>query len=1029
MHWLSAWFVRNPVAANLLMVLILAAGVLSFRSMRIESFPRIPPRVVSIDVAYPGATAAQVDAAVTQKIEQALEGLPGVRRTFATSGEGYASVQVERTSGYDLERLLQDARGRVDAVVGWPAGAERPLYTRDEFSVFGLIVQISGGGDVETLQRAARIVEDELLSRPEISDIEVFGKRRREIGIEVDDARLEAFGLTLHDVRSAVGGNSLRHRAGVVESGGQRILLRADGEAQLRRDFAELPLLNLPDGRQLRLEDVAHIHDGFEAAFVQASFNGQRSVGIIVNTDREGHLLRIREAVDEVLEAARHRLPAEVKLTLWADSSDYIRDRLELIRSNAMQGLAIILVLLSLFLDLRLALWVAIGIPVSIAGTLAVMGETFLGHSLNDVTTFGLIIVLGIIVDDAIVVGESIHDARRNGLDGRKAAIAGVHRVSTATVFGALTTVAAFFPLLLIDNDIARIFAGFAVVVIAAVLVSLVESKFVLPAHLSHRSIVDADVPPRARVWDRLRAAVDHGLSFVIERAYVPVLKWALRRRIWALTGLAGVLLLPLGLAVSGRVPVVFFPDVPGNTIVATARMDPSSPEALTAVNAARLEEAAREANQQLSTQHDLVAPPLQNLMVVATGPGALEAYGEVTTEAMNRVGSIRVMQAWRDVLGPMEGAVDQSFSASLETGGGFALEVVGDDPAYLAAATESLVTRIASLEGVHDVRSDLIGGQPEIRMHLTPSGRHLGFTTADLAIQVGDGFGGGEIQRMQRGDDEVRVLLRHDEQRRGSLHHALNSRVATADGRRVPLREVAAMESGYAAGTIARRDGRRAATIEASIDKASTGSQQVWNALADDVARVPQRWPGVTVRPAGELTEQGEVQRGMRRALVFIALLIYALLAIPLASYVQPIVIMSVVPFGFAGAVLGHLLMGLPLSILSFFGAMAATGVVVNDSLVLATKCNQLRKAGTPLLEALVAAGRSRFRPIFLTTVTTVAGLLPLIFETSEQAQYLIPAAVSLAAAELLATPVALFLVPIAIGLLHDMSPRRQAT
>ncbi|MCG8468075.1 MAG: efflux RND transporter permease subunit, partial [Gemmatimonadetes bacterium] len=394
MHRLSAWFTRNPVAANLLMILLLLAGALTVSGIRIESFPRIPPRHITIHVIYPGATAAQVDEGITQKVKQSLEGLPGVRRTFSRSEEGLGMVTVERTTGYDLQRLLDDARNRVDAIVGWPQGAERPVIGRDEFSVFGLIVQVAGDTDERTLQQAARLVEDELLAHPQIANLETFGKRAYEVSLEVDNARLEAYGLSLADVRDAVLANSLDYRAGALESGGQRILLRADGKAFEHEDFAEIPVMALSDGRVLRLRDVATVRDDFEEQVVVARYNGRPSVGMIINTDNKGNLLEVSAAADEVIARVRPQLPADVEVEAWADASEYIGDRLRLLRSNAIQGLFIIIVLLALFLDIKLAFWVAMGVPISIAGAVALMGDAFLDHSLNDITTFGLIIVL-----------------------------------------------------------------------------------------------------------------------------------------------------------------------------------------------------------------------------------------------------------------------------------------------------------------------------------------------------------------------------------------------------------------------------------------------------------------------------------------------------------------------------------------------------------------------------------------------------------------------------------------------------------
>ncbi|MEM7588507.1 MAG: efflux RND transporter permease subunit, partial [Acidobacteriota bacterium] len=473
----------------------------------------------------------------------------------------------------------------------------------------------------------------------------------------------------------------------------------------------------------------------------------------------------------------------------------------------------------------------------------------------------------------------------------------------------------------------------------------------------------------------------------------------------------------------TGRIQMVFFPEVPGNTITVQVNMDPGSPESLTRLGADRLEAAVATANRQLIADHGLSSPPIARVMVVVAGRLNIEAYGELTREAMDSLGTAEVLNAWRLETGELEGANDMRFSGSFETGGGFALQIVGRDEQMLKKAVELVSSRLSSVAGVYDVRSDLQGDQPELHIRLTPEARHLGFTRADLAAQIGDGFGGYEVQRMQRDDDEVKVYVRYPEERRQSLHEVLTSEVVTPEGRWVPLDSVAVLESGYGSGAIVRRDGKRAATIEATLDKRVTGAADVLRAIEQDLADVPERWPGLEVRRSGELEEMGEIQDGLREALAFIAVLIFALLAIPLRSYVKPLVIMSVIPFAFMGAAFGHLFMDLPLSILSFFGVLAATGVVVNDSLVMVSRYNQLRGDGLALREALIETGCSRFRAIFLTTATTVSGLMPLMLETSEQAQYLIPAAVSLAFAELLATPIALFLVPIMLHVLHDLS------
>ena len=1024
MQALTRYFTRNSVAANLLMGLFLVAGCLTITGIRRESFPRIAPNAFTISVVYPGASAEQVDAGVTRKIEQALEGMPGVKKITSSSTEDLALVRIQKTGRQSLQRLVDDVRNRIDGISGFPQGSERPVIQRDAFPVFALVVQVYGQSDEATLQAAGRQLKSDLLAHPAISKLEIFGQKKPIVHVELDKEAMAAYGLSLESVQAAIAGNSLLFRSGQLKSGGGKVLLRADGQAQEYADFTRIPLLTLTDGRRLLLGDVAAVKDGFEDQTLVTRFQGLPAIGMVINTGNRDDLMAVSRAAREVVEKLRPQLPETLSLDIWADASAYILERLDLLFTNAWQGLLIVLALLALFLDLRLAFWVAMGIPVAFGGTMALMGERFLDYSLNDVTTFGMILVLGILIDDAIVVGESVFESRRRIADPLAGTLDGVERVATATVFGELTTIAAFFPILLIDNEFGKIFASFSAIVCLTIWFSLVESKLILPAHLAG---IDLDrgrsrfLP--ARWWAAAQAGAEWLLMAANHRIYKPVIAFCLTHRYAVVLVFASVAVCAAGLVESGRIKTVFFPEVPGNTIIVTLKMEKSSPVALTLENARRLEEAAREVNREQMAALGTMDPPIARVMTAVTDDTSVEIYGELQPETRRRLGPLETVGLWRERTGSLEGVESLAFSGAYETGGGFEIAVTGRDTRAVAAAADELCRALAALAGVADVRSDLLPGQPQIRLEIKPEARHLGLTSAELAAQIGNGFGALEVQRIQRRDEEVKVIVRLGEGMRTSMHALMTARIRTPGGLFVPLTSVAHIESGYAPGAIQRKNAKRTATVKAAIDKSLTSAPAVFAALkATVIPELEGRYAGVEIAPGGELQEEHEVRGSLVRALFFILVLIYVLMAVPLRSYFQPLVIMAVIPFGFAGAVFGHQIAGLPLSILSFFGMLAVSGIVVNDSLVMMTHFNQRREEKVALEQALVEAGTDRFRAIFLTTATTVCGLLPLLSETSEQAQYLIPAAASLAYGELFATPVTLVLIPVLIRIGHDM-------
>ncbi len=1027
MHSLSAWFTRNPVAANLLMILVLIAGLLTLFSIRIEGFPALPVNSVSIETLYPGASAEQVDRGISRKIENALEGMPGIKKISSTSMEGLSRLSVRKNTGFDMDRFQNEIQSRVDSIFNLPDRAERPVVKRDEFNVMGLIVQVYGNVDDITLQKTARQVKERLLSHPRLTRIEVFGQKPYEIRIEVDMDRLRACGITLEEVAAAINRGSLDYATGTIENPEGKVVIRADKKAFSFEDFSRIGIRTKTDGTQILVGDIAKVVDGFETEPFFARFQGQPSVGMLIYTGQKGDLMAVNQAAAQVIDTLRPRLPKGIHMDIWAEQATYMKDRLTLLATNAWQGLLIVFLLLALFLNVRLAMWVAMGIPISLAGALCLMGERFLNYSLNDITTFGMIIVLGILVDDAIVVGESVFDARKQTSDPVAGTITGVRQVSTATVFGCFTTVAAFYPLLLIENEIGKLFASFSVVVIISVLASMLESKLVLPAHLAAISITEPGTGnpesgmARAWAWVQNRAAAL--MNFASTRIYRPVLAATLTHRYAALVFLAALAVCGISLIFNGWIRTVFFPDVPGQIITVTLKTRSGSPASLTASHISFIESQARALNQKAMAELNTDKPPIARIMTALTGSNSAEIYAELQPEKQRQLETLETLKRWRKGVGSLEGVETLTFSGSFETAGGFDIELGARDPVILQHGVKAFETAFAKLKGVHDIRDDQNMGTPRLRLHLRPEARHLGLTTADLASQIGNAFGGLEVQRIQRGAEEVKVMVKYQGNRRQYLRDILTTRIRTQKGQWVPLSMVARVESGYVPTAIVRQNKEQVVRIQANLDKDVVSAAEAYEYIKNTIRpALMQNYPQLTLKAGGELEDMGEMKAGMLRALAMILILIYALLAVPLKSYWQPFVIMSVIPFGFVGAVIGHWVMGFPLSVLSFFGMLAVTGVVVNDSLVLLSRFNEESMETAGVRESLMSAGHSRFRAIVLTTLTTVCGLMPLLSETSEQAQYLIPAAISLAWGELIATPVTLFIVPVLIHIGHDV-------
>ncbi|MCV6602085.1 MAG: efflux RND transporter permease subunit [Cohaesibacter sp.] len=1024
MHALTAWFIRNPVAANLLMAFILFLGALTLYGMRIEGFPRIPPENITITTFYNNATAHQVDELITRKIEKSLEGLAGVRSVTSNSKNGLSTISVRRAGGQDLQKLLDKVRLRIDGVIDLPNNVKRPVIDASGYSFPALYVNLYGQTDPVTLQALSKRLKQELLSEPEISRLKIWGLHEQQIRIEIKPQLLLRHNLTIEEVAAKIRAHSLNFQAGRLRTEGGAIYLRTDSKAKFADDFASIPIIEQPSGALITLRDLAVIKDGFAEGDYLFRFNGSPTSGMEILVGAKENLLTISEVVHKVIDRFRLQLPQNVQVSIWGDSAGYISDRLALLQSNGLQGLMLVGIILALFLNVRLAFWVAMGIPVSVLGALAVSGSKWVDYSLNDITTFGLIIALGILVDDAVVVGESVFEERRKIKNPILGTEAGVSRVAVATVFGVLTTIAAFSPMLMLDNPLGKVLASFSGIVILALIFSLIESKFILPVHLAS---IDLDRKSRflpALIWGKIQNGAKAGLMWFRDTIYAPSLRLAIRHRYAFLILFIAFGSLGLGLIGLGKIKTTFLPEVPGQIISVGMEMDKRAPYSLTKKNMEQIEAIGSALNKELQHQHGLDEPPIRVSFAIIESAQSAMLFAELLPVTKRPdLPILDIVREWRERTGVLEGAVSLQFSGSEEMSGGFQLKLKSRDPDLLALASTELRAFLAGIKGVHNIRDGMTPGQPEFDIRIRPEAGSLGFDSQSLATQIGYAYGGLEVQTIQRGDTEVKTFVLNDIQARNDLFDLTNSQLRNKHGEWIPIKSVTEISGHYVSGSIRRSNGMQVNQIRATLDKSFASPSEVSQAVFEQFwPEIQARYPSVELIKGGELSEIVEIKGGLVRALILACVLIYVLMAVPLKSYWQPVVILAIVPFGFVSAAFGHLIMDLPLSLLSFFGMLALTGVIVNDCLVMITRYNQAREQGLDVTTCLHEAGIGRFQAIFLTTTTTVMGLLPLILETSEQAQYLIPAAVSLAFGEIFGTMLTLILVPVLLAISEDV-------
>ena len=1012
-----AWFTKNHVAANLLLVTLLLSGLFSLSSkIPLEVFPSFETDMISVGVSLRGATPEDVEQGVTIRIEEAVQDLEGIKQIFSRSSEGSGSVTIEVESGYDPRELLADIKSRVDAINTFPGDAEKPIVALAERKREVIAVTVSSDYGEKETREYAETVRDQILRLPNVTQVELSGVRDYELAIEVSQDTLRQYNLSLAQISSAIANSSSDISAGNLKTEGGDVLISSKGQAYRKDEFASIVVKNQADGTIIRLGDIATIKDDFEETPVRTRFNGKQAAFIDVYRIGPQSAITVADDVKNYIEEQQATLPQGFKLSYWDDDSELVKSRIATLTSNALQGGILVLALLTLFLRPAIAFWVFIGIPVSFMGAFIAM--PIFGVTLNIMSLFGFILVLGIVVDDAIVTGENVYTHLKTAKSGEQAAILGTQEVATPVTFGVLTTVAAFLPLAFIEGARGALFAQIPVVVIPVLLFSLIESKFVLPAHLKYIKLRHQKGEPSK--LEAIQQRFADGFESAILKYYQPILNTALRHKLATVSLFVGVFFIILTMITSGWTKFIFFPRIPSETVRVNLTLPTGTPFEVTNKYVIDMSEKA----QQLQDKYrdpDTGESVILNILATTGGRGGVSNSGAVRfeiTPAEKResdIGSRELASEWRDLIGVIPGAESLTFRAEIgRSSDPIDVQLSGTSLTILQDVADNIKNRLATYPTVFDIADSMSDGKEELRIELTQQGLALGLNRVNVAGQVRNSFFGSQVQRIQRGRDDVRVMVRLPIDERRSIADLQNILINTPDGGSVPLSHVATLTAGQSPSTINRIDRYRTLNVTGDIEKNNTNMTVLQADLAQYLDELMQQYPGVDYKLEGEAKEQRESFGSLAWALVFVFFIIYALLAIPFKSYMQPIIVMSVIPFGMIGAVVGHWIMGMDLTIMSLLGMLALIGVVVNDSLVLVDFINKKRSEGGDLIEAVKLAGASRFRPVMLTSLTTFIGLMPLLFEKATQAQFLIPMAVSLGFGIIFATFITLLLVPV---------------
>lgn len=1025
-----AWMARNTVAANLLMIVFLVGGLLFATRVKQEIFPEFDLDIIRVSVPYPGASPEEVEKGIILVIEDEVRSLDGVKKVSSISVEGGGSVTVELLRGFSNAKMLQDVKNVVDRIESFPEEAERPIVSLLEGQKQVVSLVIYGNQDRQLLRELAEYVRDDLVQLPGITLVELASVPPLEIGIEVPQRNLRAYNLTLSKIAETIRRTAIDLPAGAVKAPSGEVLLRTQERRDFASEFGNIPIVSKPDGSKVTLEDIALIEEGFADTNEEAFFNGLPAIRLDIYRVGDQTPLDISEKVRKYTSEELSKLPAGVDVAVWNDSSEVFRDRIDLLLRNAGIGLILVLLLLGLFLEPRLAFWVTLGIPVSVVGSFLFFPAT--GASINMISLFAFLITLGIVVDDAIVVGENVYQKREQGMPFMDAAIEGTQEIAKPVVFAVLTNVAAFMPLFFVPGAVGKIFMQIPAVVVFVLLVSLVESLYVLPAHLTHKY-------KKSLFWDILTIPsllFEKVLGRFIRESYAPRLKRAIENRYLTITIGVSMLLLVFATMIGGHIRFSFIPRVDADIATVHAIL----PFGVPIEKARKVQKQIVDAAQRVIAEEGDIAKGIYTQIGSAiqdmgpptgvtpgeSGSHLIAAQVALVDSDHRQISGTAFANAWREATGEIPGLETISFSAMIGTTGGnpIHVELSHRSTEVLEVASKELAFGLRNYSGISSIDDGVSLGKPQISFQVTPEARSLGITARDLAEQVRSAFYGAEALRQQRGRNEVKVMVRLPKAERQTIYTAEELVLRTPEGGEIPLSDAADVTFGRSYTSIKRIDGRRILAVTADVDEDVANSNEIVSDVqAEILPNLLQKYPGLSYKLAGQQQEQSDTLGALGVGFAFAMLAIYAMLAIPFRSYIQPLTVMLSIPFGIIGAILGHMLLGYELSIMSMFGIVALSGVVINDSLVLIVTVNRFRtKEGMSAFDAMMAAGPLRFRPIVLTSLTTFFGLAPMIFETSMQARFLIPMAISLGFGVLFATFITLIIIPAAYLIIEDI-------
>ena len=1045
-----SWFVHNPVATNLMMMIFLVGGFISYLNLNQEEFPDIDFGVIQVSVAYLGATPEESESGVCLRIEEALEIAEDIERLTTTAREGGCDASLQLTTGADLNRVLNDVKGKIDAVTTFPLETEKPIVRA--FSSMGNVMTMAlvSDSDDRYLKAVAEEIRNDIIDLDEVSTVNIEYIRPLEISIEVPELVLRQYGLTLNQISQAIDRASLDLPGGTIRSDSGEILLRTKGQVYTGDEYENIIVRSFPDGTQLTLGEIATIRDGFEEGYLDARLNGSNAAIIDVIRVGEEDIVRAAREVRAWMDSASLNLPEGMTLNVITDSAVATQDRIATVAKNAYTGLILVLVILALFLRFKLAIWVAAGIPIAIAGALSLFPT--IGLTISSLTVMGFILVLGIVVDDAIVVGERIHSYERKGYSKDEAAIEGTLEVSVPVIFGVLTTIAAFLPILLLDGQMGSFFNAIGGVVVFCLIASLIESQLILPGHIAHRKTEGylGENWRIIKIWQNFQGRIAHGMEYFAEHGYRRALKFVLKYRYAAWATATGVIIVTTALLFSGRVIFQFMPSVEGDVVYGSIQMPPGVPAQVTQEAVGIIEAKALEIVDELEAElvdlkatgrapqtTDRIVDSVLTIIGGSAPRGGPAGVGRPNAGSSNQaevvlyltpffdrgeISSAEIRDRWRDKVGTIPDALELTFVSDVfSAGDAINFRLAGRNEDNLKIASTQLKEELARYPGVFDITDSFRAGKQEVQIELLERGKTLGLTLNDIATQVRQAFYGAESQRIQRGTDDIRVMVRYPEEERRSLGNLEELMIRTPSGAEVPFLSIADFSLGNSYSSINRQDGRRIITVRADVDRTVVTPDEIQREVINKFLNLWERELNVEMVIGGEGEQRLDSLSDLYSTFPLALMVIFALLAIPLKSYLQPLVIMSVIPFGAIGAICGHFIMGADLVFFSLLGIIALSGVVINASLVLVVSINRMRAEGVGMVDAVSKAGEMRFRPIVLTSITTFMGLVPLIITANPATFFIIPMAISLAFGVLFATIITLFLVPSLYLILHD--------